>query len=350
MAMIPGDFSQSYERDIAIFRTKTQWVVMVIGLAIMLTFPLFMSNYWLSLFNFIFVTVIAVLGLHLVTGLCGQISLGQSALMCVGAYTVGVLSVKFGISVWACLPLAGLVTGLIGMIFGAPALRVKEFYLAMSTLAAQFIIVWVVSHLEEWTGGQLGMYVPPATIGGFSSASPSNLFYIGFILTIVMIAVAKNIQRTRVGRAFIAIRDNDIAAEVMGINLFRYKLLAFFIGCFFAGIAGWMWAMYLQNINPSQFTLKESLWMLGMVIVGGMGSTTGAVMGAVFVRGLDMIADYASAWAGTVFPTIGEQAFTAFSLIIFGLVIVIFLIYEPRGLYHRWELFKASYRLHPYAY
>ena len=347
--MLPGVFNTSYKKDMSIVRTKLQLLSVIVGLVFFFTLPLYIGAYWVSFLIHLCITIIAGLGLHILIGLCGQISLGQSALMGVGAYTSAILITKVGMSSWLSLPLAGLSAGVVGCVFGAPSLRVKEFYLAMSTLAAQFIIVWAIIHGGDLTGGSNGLYIPSLRLWGLKIGSGAKLCYVALFLTVLAVIVAKDIQRSRVGRAFVAIRDNDLAAESMGINLYRFKLLAFFIGCFFAGVAGWVWAHYMRFVNPEQFGLVESLWLVGILVVGGIGSTAGVVLGAILVRALDMLSDIAATMLGEIFPEIGAQSFSALGLILFGIVVAGFLILEPRGLYHRWEITKAYWRLFPYA-
>ena len=350
--MLPsGIFNVDLRKDIAIVRTKTQWVLLILGLIILFTFPFYIPGYWLNWLILLTVWIIGVLGLHIMTGLCGQVSLGQWAFVAIGAYTTAILCSRYGFSPWATLPLAGIVGGVAGLVFGTPSLRIKGFYLVMSTLAAQFIIMWCIRYFGNFTGGVVGLYVPTPQIGGIDFSEPSNFYFVAMGLVVVLTFFAKNLQRTNTGRSFIAIRDNDLAAEVMGINLFRNKLIAFFIGCFFAGIAGWVLAHSILRVNPEQFTIRESIWALGMLTVGGIGSTTGAIMGATFIKLLDTpLVDYLTPRVDRLFPALGTQFFSAASLILFAIVVILFLIFEPRGLYHRWEIFKASYRLHPYSY
>jgi branched-chain amino acid transport system permease protein len=162
---------------------------------------------------------------------------------------------------------------------------------------------------------------------------------------------AKNLQRTKTGRVFIAIRDNDLAAEVMGINLFRYKLLAFFIGCFYAGIAGWLWAYSQEFIIYRDFELDKSIWYVGMLVIGGMGSTTGAILGTGAVAVVDRVITkhYIANTITRRFPELA-RIFSGISLMVFAVLVILFMIFEPRGLYHRWEVFKSTYRLYPYSY
>jgi len=333
----------------AIVRTRMQWVLLALFLAFLLAFPHFSGLYWTGVFSLMGIILIAVFGLHITTGLCGQINLGQTAFIAVGAYTSAVITSKMGLPFLLALPSAGIIAGLVGLIFGAPSLKIKGFYLAMSTLAAQGIIIWIILHTDI-LGTAVGLRVPYASIGGFAFDTDTKMYYL--ILAVVIIAglAALNITRTRVGRAFTAIRDDDLAAEVMGINLFYYKLLAFFIGCFYAGIAGSLWAHYFSYVQPLQFTLKDSVWYLGMIVVGGAGSTLGAVLGTVFIRLLSVFADFISPVLASNFPMVRANVTYAAGAILFALVIIIFIVKEPRGLAHRWEVFKTWYRLWPYNY
>lgn len=352
MAMRPcGTFDESYAEDMAIVRTRLQWLLLIGGLALLLALPLFVPGRWLNLLNLMGISLVAVHGLNILTGYCGQISLGQAAFMAVGAYTSGILTAKLGWSFWAALPCSALSAGIVGLIFGLPSLRVKGFYLAMATLAAQFIIPALISNpLEGITGGVHSLRVPPPKIGDISCTSAQSMFYIIIPIAVLMTFFAKNLVRTGVGRAFIAIRDNDLAAEVQGVNVFAYKLLAFFICSVFAGVAGSLWAHWMRALNPDHFTLMDSIWYAGMMIVGGMGSTAGAVFGVGFLRLLDELTKESVMWLSGIFVAWGAFLQAALGPIVYGLVIVLFIVFEPRGLAHRWEIFKASYRLRPFAY
>jgi branched-chain amino acid transport system permease protein len=344
-----GTFDVKYEQDLSIIRTPAQRAWAIVGLVLLLCFPLFAGSHWVTVITLIAITIVSVQGLNFLTGYCGQISLGQAAFMAVGAYASGILTTKLGFPFLVALPVSGIIAGVIGLVFGLPALKVKGFYLAMSTLAAQFIIEWVIKHLVI-TGGTGGMAVVPASIGAFIFESERASYYLVVIVTMIMLYFAKNLVRTKVGRAWIAVRDNDLAAEIMGVNLYHYKLLAFFICSFYAGIAGSLWAHYLTVISPDHFVLQDSIWYLGMIIVGGMGSVTGTVLGVVFLKLLDeFVIVFGPVLAGMI-PSIGETISASLGLMFLGLVIILFLILEPRGLYHRWELFKTWYRLHPFSY
>jgi branched-chain amino acid transport system permease protein len=344
-----GTFNERPEQDMAIVRTKTQWLLLVAGLIFMFTLILYIPLAWQSWLIFVGIYAIAALGLHVMTGLCGQFSMGQAAFMSVGAYTTATLGTRYGLSPWATLPLSGITAGLVGVIFAVPALRIKGFYLVMSTIAAQFIIIWFEQE-QSWTGGVYGTSVPKITIGG-EALSYVQYWWLTLGLVVLTIFFVKNIQRTAVGRTFVAVRDNDKAAEVMGINLFRTKLLAFFIGCFFAGIAGWLWAHFLLYITPSQFAFKTSLWLLGMIIIGGMGSTSGAVLGVAAIRLVDKLVDeWVVPLVKTAVPGWSTQVAPALSLIVFAAVVIFFILAEPKGLYHRVQRIILYYRLYPFSY
>ncbi len=334
----------------AIFRTKMHWFWLLLLVVFLVTAPLYWPNYWLSVANLILITIISVTGLNILTGYCGQLSIGHAGFMAVGAYASAVFTSRFGLPFPLSLLLAGIAAGLVGMIFGTPSLRVKGFYLAISTLAAQFIILWVISHWNSITGGFMGMAVAPASLFGHVLRSQVNKFYLILMVAIVAVFFAKNLARTRTGRAFVAIRDNDLAAQVMGINLFRYKLLAFFIGCFYAGIAGALFAHWAGFISPESFPFTNSILYVGMIIIGGLGTAVGPIFGVIFIQLLNEIVTRVSPSLQAAFPGLPSGFTVGLAPMIFGLAIILFLIFEPRGLAHRWNLFKSSYRLWPFSY
>jgi len=344
-----GTRNYTYAQDMAIVRTKTQWVLLLALFVVLFTAPLYWGNYWLGVTNLIGITIIAATGLNILTGYCGQLSIGHAGFIAVGAYTSAVLTNRFELPFLVGLLAAGVTAGLIGLIFGIPSLRVKGFYLAISTIAAQFIIIWVIGHWSGVTGGFNGISVPPASIGGITFVSQSSLFYLITLITVLVVFMAKNLARTRAGRAFIAIRDNDLAAEVMGINLFRYKLLAFFIGCFLAGIAGSLLAHWIGFMSVEHFTIMDSILYIGMIIIGGLGTTVGPIFGVIFIRLLQQGITFIAPVLESTFA-LPAGFTTGIGPMVFGLAIILFLILEPRGLAHRWQLFKASYRLWPFSY
>jgi branched-chain amino acid transport system permease protein len=342
-----GTFSEDYAQDMAIFRTKAQWVMLFAFLIFLFACPLFFSDRILTIMTIIGITIISVHGLNILNGYCGQISIGHAGFMAVGAYTSGALCAKLGWSFWAALPCAALAAGVAGLIFGLPSLKIKGFYLIMATIAAHFIIMWLIIQLYSITGGANGLAVPRPKLFGLVFKSKAAYFYLVMIIACLATFLAANIARTRAGRAFIAIKDNDLAAEVMGVNLWAYKLLAFFIGCVYAGVAGSLLVHYIAFASVDQFPFMDSVWYLGMLIVGGMGSTAGAIFGAVSLKLLDELVTI----VGPILSAaVAPQAAASLSLIMRGLVIILFLIFEPRGLVHRWEIVKAYFRLWPFSH
>ena len=347
MSLPSGIFQGSFKQDMAIFRTKTQWFLLLLLLVFVFTMPLYSSNKAITTVTFIGITIISVLGLNILTGYCGQISMGHGGFMAVGGYTAAVLMAKLHLPFIVALPAAGLGAGIVGIIFGLPSLKIKGFYLIMSTVAAQFIVLWLIIQLRSVTGGADGLSVPHPEIFGFALGSKTRYFILVMIIACLATYLVKNIVRTRVGRAFIAIRDNDLAAEVMGVNLLYYKLTAFFIGCVYAGVAGALMVNYINFANVEQFPFINSVWYLGMLIVGGMGSTVGVIFGVVAIKLLEQVIITLGPILGNIFA---PQMAAALALVVNGLVIILFLIFEPRGLAHRWEMIKAYYRHWPFSY
>jgi len=348
MSTLPsGTYNTTYGEDMAIVRTRLQWVLLIGFIVLLLTLPLFIAPRYIYLAIFMGVGVIAALGLNILTGYCGQISIGQSVFMAVGAFSAGLLMSKTGVPFWATIPISGIVAGLSGLVFGIPSLRIKGLYLALATLAAQFIIAFFITNVLK---AGSGVAIRPPTLGGITFNTDRSFYYIVIVIAIIFTFFAKSIVRSNVGRAFIAIRDNDIAAEVMGINIFRYKLLAFFIGCFFAGVAGCLWATYSGLATMDSYSLTESIWLLGMCVIGGLGSVSGTIMGVVAFRGIQYLVQQLSPDLGIAFPSLSSNIVSAFNILILGLVILLFLMFEPRGLAHRWEIVKTAYRMHPWSY
>ena len=342
-----GAFQENYAQDMAIFHSMRQWGAVVALIIFLFACPLFFSDRLLTILTMMGIAVIAVHGLNILTGYCGQISIGHAGFMAVGGYTSAILCAKLGVPFWAAVPCAALAAGIAGLIFGLPSLKIKGFYLIMATIAAQFIIIWTIIQLRGITGGADGLSLPRPTIGPISLSSKTNYFYLVLVLTCLATLLAKNIVRTRAGRAFIAIRDNDLAAEVMGVSLWSYKLQAFFIGCVYAGVAGSLLVHYFGFASTDEFPFMDSVWYLGMLIVGGMGSTTGAIFGAVALKLLDELVTVAGPVLSAV---VAPQAAASLALISHGLIIILFLIFEPRGLHHRWEMIRAYIRLWPFSH
>jgi branched-chain amino acid transport system permease protein len=344
--MAQGMLHENYAQDMAIVKTRSQWAALFALLAALLLCPLVASDRMLTVLTMIGIAIISVHGLNILTGYCGQISMGHVGFMAVGAYVSAILTAKLGWPFLVALPCAGLAAGMAGLVFGLPSLKIRGFYLIMATVAAAFIIIWLILQLRSLTGGADGMPVPKPRIGGFVFSSKASYYYLVMAIAALGTYLAVNITRTRAGRAFVAIRDNDLAAEVMGINLWSYKLQAFFIGCVYAGVAGALLVHYYGFASVDQFPFMDSVWYMGMLIVGGMGSVTGAILGAVALKLLD---ELVTMMGPILSAAVAAQAAAALALITRGLIIIIFLIYESQGLVHLWGVVKAYVRLWPFS-
>jgi branched-chain amino acid transport system permease protein len=344
-----GGFRVSYRADERIFDTALPIVGLVALLAVLCVVPRFATTYWLDVLNRIGIAIIGALGLNILIGYTGQISIGHAAFLAVGAYSTAILEVNVGLPFYLAIPLAAVITSGFGLIFGIPSLRLRGLYLAIATLAAHFITTFVIVHWESTTKGVLGLMVPPATVFGLPLDSDARVFYLIFALVAPAILFTKNLFRTKVGRAFIAIRDRDVAASVMGVNLLRYKLLAFVISSFYAGVAGGLMAHHSRILFPDSFTLLVAIDYLAMIIIGGMGSILGSIFGAVFMTLLPEVLKLTATSATGVYP----QAFGLIAStrdIVFGLAVIFFLMYEPQGLARIWLRFKSYWTLWPYSY
>lgn len=347
-----GDFDRHYEQDMRILRKPQHVILAVLAILFFFIAPRLNASYWAPTLNQIAYTIIALQGLNVLTGLAGQISLGQASFMLVGGYSSALMSTHWGMPIVLTIPLAALTTGAIGLIFGLPSLRVKGFYLAMATLAAQFIIPWSTRNLwKPVLGGPNGAIdVPSPEMFGIAWKEPMNFFIISFVVLIITTILTNNITRTRLGRAFVAVRDNDLAAELLGVNLYGYKLRAFFIAAALAGVAGALKAHYQRGVGTEfGYGLQDSIFFLGMLVVGGMGTRLGPYLGAFTIILLDDVAIWMGEVLAHAFPDQGAQLLTSFRPIFFGLVLILFLIFEPRGMAHRWSLFLTSWRIRPFA-
>jgi len=351
MRRVSGIFDTSYIQDMSIFRTKYYSLGIAILILFFLILPLFGNDFWLAFVSTTAVTVIALQGLNILAGYCGQISIGHTAFMAVGAYTSTILATQLGLPFWLCLPIGGVGAGLVGLLFGLPSLRVKGYYLALTTIAAQYLIIYMIkTPFPEITGGAIALHVPEVKLGSFVLSTETHFYYFIMMMLVIMTFFAKSLMRSHLGRAFVAIRDNDIVSEAMGISLYKYKLMAFFIGCFYAGIAGSVWAAYVRVISPDDFTLVASIWQMGMLIIGGLGSTLGPFFGAIFIGALREICVIVGPWITSIIPQMGAQISASLVEMSFGITIILFLVLEPRGISHRWEILKDSYRFWPFSY
>jgi branched-chain amino acid transport system permease protein len=347
--MPAGIFHEDYRSDERIFQTWFVRVWLIGFLLACVLFPLVASKYLISILIEAGIAVIACHGLNLLTGFTGQISLGQAAFMGVGAYACSILINQAGAPFIIALPAAGAITALVGMVFGIPSLRLRGLYLAMATIAAQFIIEFTIRRWDKLTGGVAGLYVDPGTLGPLHFNNYIHLYYLTFVLAVAVTMATKNIVRSRSGRAFVAIRDRYLAAEVIGVNLFKYRLMSFAVSSFYAGLAGALLAQYLEVITHESFTILQSIDYLAMCIIGGLGHLLGGIFGVVFYFILERILELVTTSLNTAFPD-HVTWFVSIREIVFGLVIILFLIFEPDGLAARWRTIRAYWKLWPFSY
>ena len=342
--MLIGNFKERYEADEAMFRTTRSRVWLGILFALIVAFPFVGNAYHLYMACLIGINVIAATGINILTGYTGLISLGHAAFMGVGAYSVAWFSNHLGLPFYICLPLGGLVAAAIGVVVGIPSLRIKGLYLAIATLAAQFILGFVFNEWEPVTGGGRGTTLAPAEIGGIVLDTEFELYWLIAVVMALSVLFARNLFRTRVGRAFIAVRDRDISAEVMGIDLLRTKLTAFALSSFYAGLAGGLMAYFFKVVTPEQYTFGISIFILAAIVVGGMGTILGGILGAIFMTLIPEI-------LGEITQAFGPDAIALLSPareVVFGLLIVMFLIFEPRGLAEIWRRSKRAFEIWPF--
>lgn len=354
ISLIPsGDFKTTYAADTTIFPTKTSRNMAILAVVFLLFAPYFLDRYWLSLCIQIGYLGIAALGLNILVGFTGQISIGHAAFFGFGAFASAYLNNVHGIPVALAIPLAGLATTVVGMIFGLPAARLKGLYLAIATLAAQYILQDFFARADWFSGGVAGTIAEPFSLFGFAFDTDESYFYVVLFWMVVMYLLATNLMRTRDGRALVAVRDHYLSAEIMGINLTKYRTMSFGISSFYAGIGGALYAHYLQFVSVEGFTILMSIQFLGMIIIGGLGSIMGSLMGTIFMVMLpELMQMMTTALSGTAIDSALNlrEAIAFLREMAIGLVIILFLVFEPDGLAHRWKQIKAYWKLYPFAH
>jgi branched-chain amino acid transport system permease protein len=352
-----GQFKTSYASDQAIFPiAQDRWFVWTALAAAFVVPPLLASEYWLQAILIPFlIYALAALGLNLLTGYAGQLSLGTGGFMAVGAYAAFKLTTAFPwLNVIVVFLLAGVVAALVGLLFGIPSLRIKGFYLAVATLAAQFFLIWLFNKVGWFVNYAPSgtATAPPRTILGVTVTGPQATAPVRYLvalgLLVLLALVAKNLVRGRVGRAWMAIRDRDIAAEIIGIKPLPTKLLAFAISSFYCGVAGAeLLFLYLGSVETLAFDINLSFLVLFMVIIGGLGSVLGSFLGAAFIVLVPIFLTNAPHWVGLALRTDTQKQI---ELMIFGGLIVFFLIVEPSGLARLWTITKEKLRLWPFPH
>jgi branched-chain amino acid transport system permease protein len=332
---------QTYYEDIRLFRYPSTMFWYLALLAGSLLAPLILDDYFLSQLTFVCMYSIATLGLMLLTGYTGQISLGHAAFFAIGAYTSSILTLK-GVPYFLALPAAGVLAGLVGILVGLPALRLSGHSLAIATMGFSFIVEEILVRWESLTNGNLGLIVDAPSLGSFSFESETRYYYLALGILVLAVLTARNILRSPTGRAMIAIRDSEIAAQAMGVSLARFKTMAFAVSAVFTGVAGSLFAHKLTFVSPESFTIMVSIEFLAMIIIGGLGSLHGAIFGSAFIIFLPqviiMTKDYLPKF-------IADQ--TGLESALYGLMIVVFILFEPMGLYGRWLKTKFYFEMFP---
>ena len=347
-------YHERYRQDHAWWQTAfVRGKMIFLFVLLLVVIPATASVYLLSVANVIGYTILSAMGVQLLIGYCGQITLGHAAFIAVGAYVSAIAMLQYGTGYPLSLLLAAVAAGFWSVLFGLPSARVKGFYLIMTTMAAQFITVdFLITQYVSQIGGR-GHYfsLPPGTItiGPWVIESDVQVYYLMVLLVTLCILGMANLLRTRIGRAWIAIRDNDVAAEAMGVNIVWYKLLAFFVAGALGGVAGAFWISSLFFVSPEHFQFGWSLWIVGVILIGGVGSLHGTVFGAMFITLLLEGLKFVVIPLSEVFPALSEK-FLNVKEAAFGLAIVLFLLYEPKGLAYRWEQMKNYFNLWPFSY
>jgi branched-chain amino acid transport system permease protein len=358
------EMSLSHADDLRLFPTRWSRNFTMVLLLLAIAFPLFIATeFWVSVFVFVGATAIGALGLNMLTGFTGQVSLGHAFFLGVGAYTACYLGNPSpdgrGLPMIVWLPLAVLIPAVLGIVVGPAALRLRGNYLAVVSLGLVFLGAHVFKEWESVTGGSNGVSVAPdLTIGpldfaGIGSLSKNqSLFFLVWTLVGITALLCKNIVRSRPGRAMQAVRDKDVAAEVIGVSLARYKLGAFAISSGLAGLSGALYGVGLGFIEPGTWNLPLSIQFVAMVIVGGIGTTMGGILGALFIGALPKLVEHYSDKIPFVAQTASEGGLSVSQLnqVLFGLSIVLFLVLEPRGLAALWLRAKGYLRAWPFSY
>jgi len=335
-------FKTRYEQDIRLAKHGGQVFWYSALMAVMLAAPWLFSEYWLAQLTFVLIYAVVGLGLMLLSGFTGLFSLGHAAFLGVGAYAQAALT-HHGVPAPIALIGAGVIAALVGVIVGLPALRVKGIYLAIATLAFGFIVEEVFARWESVTGGNAGIHLSAPDVFGFKLDDDVSFYFACLLVTVLATLAILNLLRAPTGRAFVAIRDSEVSAQSMGIHLARYKTLSFAISAAFAGVGGALYAHKLQFISPDQFSILQSIDLVLMIVVGGVGSIHGAFLGAIFLITMPQVIGLAKDFL----PAVIGQA-PGLQGLVYGLVLIAFVLFEPQGLYGRWLKLRTYLQIFPF--
>jgi len=335
-------FKTRYDQDIALARHGGQRFWYALLAACLVLAPWLLPEYWLAQLSFVFIYAIVAVGLMLLAGYTGQFSIGHAAFMGVGAYCEAWLAAR-GWPLPLSLACSMALSAAVGVVVGLPALRVKGMYLAIATLSFGFIVEEVLARWESVTGGNAGLSVPPASLFGVPLDSTASFYALCLVCVVGSTLVALNLLRAPSGRAFVAIRDSEVSAQSMGIQLARYKSLAFAVSAALAGLGGALYAHKMQFISPDQFGLVQSIDLVLMIVIGGLGSIHGAFLGAIFLIGMPQLISLGKDFL----PAAMAQA-AGLQNVVYGVVLIAFVMLEPMGLYGRWLKLRTWLELYPF--
>ncbi|MDI6762366.1 MAG: branched-chain amino acid ABC transporter permease [Thermodesulfobacteriota bacterium] len=352
------DIKRNYYEDIELFKSNTILVWSILFLIFLAILPWLVMKYHLLglsvyIVNLITVHAIVAVGLNILVGFTGQISMGHAGFFAIGAFTTVIFVLNVGLPFYLALPLGGFISSIFGFLLGLPALRLKGPYLAIATLGFGMAVTTTIKHLEFF-GGRMGLQAPKLYLFG-TPMKDIHFYYMIMIIAVIMVIGAVKLIKTRVGRAFIAIRDSDIAAEAMGVNLTYYKTLAFAVSAFYTGVAGGLYAFILGFINPESFHLIMSITFLAMVVVGGLGSIMGSIAGATLMTYLDIklqaIQDISL--IGPALVTFSQKYMSVagisnIAVIVYGLIMILIVLFEPLGIFGFWIRTKRYWKTWPF--
>jgi len=342
------NFKVSYREDMALLQNRWQKGWLGILILALIFVPLFLNRYHLSILNEISIVLIGALGLNLIIGFTGQLSLAHGAFVAIGAYSSGLLTGNLAIPFLISLPLSGLIAAGLGLIIGIPALRLKGLYLALGTMAFGFVIEYILQHWDL-TQGDLGMGVKQISIGAWTIKTQLQYYYFFAVLACLFVLITSNLVRSKIGRSFIAIRDRDTAAEAMGIPIAKYKIIAFSLSAFYAGCSGCLLAHYNRWLVPSSFGISLTITVIAVIIVGGLGTVLGTVLGAILITSIPHIIVYFVDIVQNSYPALSGVV-VEIKLGIFGLVIIGTLLFEPAGLVGIYQRLKVYWKTWPFKY
>lgn len=344
-----GTYARTYASDLRLVKSTAARVRLLVALLVLLVLPFVLEPFWLTVACQAGIAVIAALGLNILTGFTGQISLATGGFLAVGAYTSALLTQRAGLPVPLSVAAAVAVTAAVGAVLSLPALRLRGLYLAIASLAAQEIIIFAVRNWEFVTGGTDAISLPRLELLGFVFRSDFHWYWVILLFAGLAVVTARNLFRTGAGRQFMAVRDQELAAEAMGVDITRVKVTAFTVSSAYIGLAGALTAHYTGIVTWERFTLEVSVLYLAIIIVGGLGSIAGTVYGAAFMLLLPAVITQTGQRLQSTYPSLIERL-PAVQIMIFGLVIVLFLILEPRGLERVWQRLKGVVGRWPFRY